>query len=939
MTTGQLGAVVGHLRTLAGAGDSELSDAQLLDRFRRQMDQSAFAALVRRHGRLVWGVCCNVLHHQHDAEDAFQATFLVLVRRAASVCKPEALGSWLHGVAYRVAMKAKRAAGRRRRHEQEKYPASHTAGAQVSESAWRQLQAVLEEEVQALPDRLRVPFVACYLEGGSRNEVARQFGCKLTTVSSWLTRARARLLHRLARRGVSLSAALAAVVLPREVGSAGVPAPLLQSAVRAALAYAEGETLSASIGRLAEGGSQAMYFGKIKIAALILLAAGVVTTACGMLGLRESSDEAKAVDPKPKVQPVNAKLLAGKDDKEIVTYSGRVLGPDGKSFASATLSVWIREAKTERCRSRETTDKDGRFRIMLPRGQLEQALVVAAAEGYGPDWVELRDSTPKDHELALRLARDDLPINGRIVNLEGRGIAGVTVNVRKLEKREDDGDLAAFIATKQKWARGNFVNGPALKTLPARALPMPASVTADADGHFRLTGFGRERVLHLTIEGQSIATAYVEALTRAGPVEGTTTGNENEITYGATFERVSAPSKPIIGTVREKGTGKSLAGITIYCRRCSATTDVKGQYRIDGLLKQDAYTISAHGTPYFSAARNNVPDTLGFDPITVDFELERGLAISGRVFDKVTGKPVVASVVYHAFADNPHLKRVSSLNQDGGSGDDGSFKITGLPGPGMLWVLAHEDDFVKLDADPTWKLVPGINTAPPVAHGCIRIDPKEDDPKSATFEIALEPAKFVKASVVGPDDKPATGYFVAGLTATPRNTSAWLMPRDSPTFTVRGLSARRPRTVVVYSAEKKLGKAQVVRGDEMGPIAFRLEPLSSLMGRVLDNEGRPWAGVHVQATLEGKGDAGATLPVQFFLTSATWAEKLEAKATTDGEGKFRLDGLLPSLKYTLLVSEDGSTDPERVIARRAGFSPPAAGWKKDLGDLQRQKAR
>jgi hypothetical protein len=323
----------------------------------------------------------------------------------------------------------------------------------------------------------------------------------------------------------------------------------------------------------------------------------------------------------------------------------------------------------------------------------------------------------------------------------------------------------------------------------------------------------------------------------------------------------------------------------------------------------------------------------------VDFELERGLGIRGRVFNKVTGKPVVASVMYHAFADNPHLKRISSLNHDGGSGEDGSFHITGLPGPGILWVLAHEDDFVKLDADRTWKLIPGIITAPPVAHACIRIDPKENDPQSATFEIGLEPAKAVTVSVVGTDGQPFRGYFVAGLTATPRNTSAWLMPQASPTFTVRGLSANRPRMVVVYSAEKKLGKAQAVRGDEAGAITFRLEPLSSLTGRVLDSEGRPCAGIHVQATLDGKGDNGATLPVQFFLTSATWAAKLEPKGRTDADGKFRLDGLLPGLKYTLFVSEDGSADSDRVIVRRAGISPPAAGRNENLGDLQRQKSR
>jgi hypothetical protein len=188
--------------------------------------------------------------------------------------------------------------------------------------------------------------------------------------------------------------------------------------------------------------------------------------------------------------------------------------------------------------------------------------------------------------------------------------------------------------------------------------------------------------------------------------------------------------------------------------------------------------------------------------------------------------------------------------------------------------------------------------------------------------------------VVGPDGKPFRGYYVAGLTASPRNNVSWMMPRDTPTFTVRGLDARRPRTVVVFSPEKKLGKAQVVRGGEVGPLEVRLAPLSSLTGRVLGAAGRPRAGLNVYATLSRVGDDGARLPVQFFITSGTWAANLERKAATDAEGKFRLDGLLPGLKYTLVVSEGEDTDADRVILRRDGVSPPAAGRNEDLGDLR-----
>jgi hypothetical protein len=252
-------------------------------------------------------------------------------------------------------------------------------------------------------------------------------------------------------------------------------------------------------------------------------------------------------------------------------------------------------------------------------------------------------------------------------------------------------------------------------------------------------------------------------------------------------------------------------------------------------------------------------------------------------------------------------------------------------------VIADEDDYLKVGPAADWKLVPGINWVPGVAHAFVRIDPSEKDPKSATFEIRLEPAAAVRAEVVGPDGKPLSGYYAAGLTGSARNNVSWMVPRGSPTFTVRGLDARQSRTVVVYRAEKKLGKAQVVRGDEVEPVRVRLEPLSSLTGRVLDAAGRPMSGLHVRATLGRTKEDLDRLPVQFFITAGTWAAKLEGKARTDADGKFRLDGLLPGLKYTLVVREDESDDPDRLVFRRDGVAPAEAGRNQDLGDLRSRK--
>jgi RNA polymerase sigma factor (sigma-70 family) len=270
MATPSLSRVLSHLLTLAGADSArELSDRQLLEQFAARKDEAAFEALLRRHGRLVWSVCRNVLRHDQDAEDAFQATFLVLARRAASIRKSEALASWLHGVAYRVALKARRSAARRRSHEREA-PRSEPSQP-IGESAWRDLQAALDEEVQGLPERLRGPFVLCCLEGKGPSYAAAELGWKVSTVHTRVSEARQELLRRLARRGVSLSATLCAVDLFRESAAAALPIGLAKLTVCAALATTVGQTgaISAHAAALAEGsrlhGREALGWGNVSI--------------------------------------------------------------------------------------------------------------------------------------------------------------------------------------------------------------------------------------------------------------------------------------------------------------------------------------------------------------------------------------------------------------------------------------------------------------------------------------------------------------------------------------------------------------------------------------------------------------------------------------------------------------------------------------------------
>src|SRR5712691_10850181 len=199
MATSQISGVIQHLRRTVllrdGAG---LTDGQLLEDYISRRDEAALGALVRRHAPMVWGVCRRVLCNYHDAEDAFQATFLVLVRKAASIASRELLANWLYGVAHQTALKARATAAKRKGRERQVTDMPEPAVTQQDQ--WCDLQPVLDEELSRLPNKYRGVIVLCDLEGKTRKEVARQLGCPEGTVASRLARARIILAKRLTQR-------------------------------------------------------------------------------------------------------------------------------------------------------------------------------------------------------------------------------------------------------------------------------------------------------------------------------------------------------------------------------------------------------------------------------------------------------------------------------------------------------------------------------------------------------------------------------------------------------------------------------------------------------------------------------------------------------------------------------------------------------------------
>jgi RNA polymerase sigma factor (sigma-70 family) len=347
MATGQLDRLLRGLRRAAlrreGAG---LTDGELLERFLSHREEAAFEGLLRRHGPMVWGVCRRILTNDADAEDAFQATFLVLLERASSVHPPGLVGNWLHGVAHKTALKVAAMNTKRRARERQ---AAQRPAPPPREEVWEKLRGLLDEELGRLPEEYRAAVVLCDLEGKTRREAARQLGWPEGTVAGRLARARARLAERLRRHGLVLSTgALVAVLSPGVADAHALPAHPV-AIIQAALACGPGRALtlgviSARVAALTKGVLRTMSSAKMKPGLLLGLAAGVAW-ASALLGPAGSLDRPavaaaltrgdKAPLPRgPKRgQPPAPTVVA--TDGDVVSIA---LGPDSKQLAAHLMT-------------------------------------------------------------------------------------------------------------------------------------------------------------------------------------------------------------------------------------------------------------------------------------------------------------------------------------------------------------------------------------------------------------------------------------------------------------------------------------------------------------------------------------------------------------------------------------------------------------------------
>jgi RNA polymerase sigma factor (sigma-70 family) len=918
MGNNQLNAVARHLDLLEGSRDArELSDGQLLERFAVRGEEAAFAALVRRHGPMVLGLCRRVLRHGPDAEDAFQATFLVLFRRARALDRAGSLANWLYTVAYRAALKARADAARRREREGR----TMTQARAQSEEIWSDLQPVLDEELNRLPARYRAAVVVCYLQGKTNSEAARLLGCPTGTVKSRLSRARDLLRARLARRGVALSAGLLAAVLAERAAAAAVPRGLVHAAVQTTVLAAAGKAL-APAASLAEGVLKAMFVAKVKIAILVLLTLGALFFAAGVWAYQtHPSAERGTGNTEPCDAPRSESRAPGSEDAKKMTVTGRVLDPEGKPVAGAQVTVCVREGMVlstgqgwasfrNEVLGQVKSDKEGTYRLTVPRANPLMTFcsvrVVAVAANYGLAFKAV-EPVAEETEAELRLTTVQR-VTGHIVGLQGEDAAGVKIHVGRMKRAPDKGERDD----------DTYFRPPA---------DLPVSATTDDKGNFVFSGFGP----NVTLELEVLDPRYERKTDWT-----VNTANKKEC---ENIRLLLAPGRYVEGRVVYQDTGKPAAHarLRIFNPIIEVTADADGRFKVPLYTPRDDepfafrprdVTVIAYpprGEPYQSSSKG-VDFPKGVVKREVEFALPRVGVLRGKVTEAGSGKPVEGA--YVAYNGDEEQCVVS--------GADGSFQIGAPAGGGRLLVVHPSGEYIPQVVGSGGGLNDKAVGEPYYYHAVVDVQVKKDE-KVTEANVTLRRGVTVKGRLLGADDKPVDSavMFVAGGHR-PRyeNTMHPVLVRAGA-FDVRGLDPektyrllflehpRLPPNMIVPEAPQnpfQLWMAELLNGkDKRGaivevapkkqgdePLVVRVAPCGSVKLRFVDGAGKPLAGYSpwVQLVVTPgppifKAVEDKTLAAEVITLVGRYGNLQEGEPKTDGEGRVTLQGLIPGATYRI----------------------------------------
>ncbi len=952
-------SVVRQLEALFGGGSvAGLTDRQLLERFVARRDhaaEDAFAALVARHGPMVLGVCQQLLGDHQHAEDAFQAVFLVLARRARSLRDPDLLSQWLYGVAFRTARKARVRLARRRKNEEHPAVRRLEAGADVpaDRSAIDREQAeALHEEIDRLPGSFRLPVVLFYFEGLTLDEAARRLRCPAGTVHSRLVRARDKLRRGLTRRGLVLPAAMAAGLSARSA-SASVSSPLCDITTRAAMNFAAGHAAAPSATALAQEVLRSMLLQKLKLIAMTVVfvsGAGYLTHA---LSMKDEPRNPPALRPELISRPVNAdpKPAPGR-----MFVTGRVLDPGGKPVPGATVMAYASlkwpgrgdrlAAISPAAIGRAGSDGSGRFRLDAARttsSRQYQVGAVATAPGYGAGWVELDpDAERPSAEIALR---PEQVIQGRLFDVQGRPARGVAVSVES---------MGTIVTGSPNTTLGD-AEGPYFFEVKPGDLPAwPRPTTSDADGRFTIRGAGRGLRVGLVIEDPRFARLRT-------PIDTDASSEAKDVTMAL------EPARILVGRVTYADTGKpahhARVGISIQGDDGTSTwagdieTDAEGRFRLNpGAGPRYWFTaFPPEREPYLNI-QQKLEWPKGAIEHSVDLRLTRGVLVRGRVTEEGSGKPVAGARV--GYYSNPDYDLQSGArNTRAATAADGSFQLGVMPGPGYLTVLGPGEDYVLREIGQRMALAGQPGGRRIYAHAFHPLTLKPGD-ANQDVAIALRPSPAVKGRVIGPDGQPVRSALMIGRVILQPNWIAFLVwtggHRDAVrdgSFAVHGLPPDAEVPVYFLDAKHNLGATAMFSGRSAAgdPVTVRLQPCGAARARLVDAAGKPVAGSrdaygsHMTMMVVTPGpirwsqdpaDKDRLAADQDFVAAFDPIHYPKGLAS-DARGQLTLPELIPGATYRIYDTTPGGGDNPQL---RKEFTVKP-GETLDLGEIRIEKPK
>jgi RNA polymerase sigma factor (sigma-70 family) len=711
------------IRSAAGQDRSPATDRELLRRFAESGDQDAFAALVRRHTGLVLGVCRRALANDQDAEDACQATFLVLARKARSGRWEPSIANWLFLTARRVARDLRRSTERRAKREGR--AAVPESVPPVDRMTGRELLAVLDEELDRLPSIYREPLLLYYQADLRREEIAARLGLPTATVKIRLERGRKKLGDALTRRGVAMSAGLLTLLA---TSRAGASPPRLVDAIRAVTAG----KVPPAVAALARGVAVNGVLKKVLAGAVMLSAAAIIGIGAGKPRTTTAGPPPeKAMPAKTQKKEEAPKPPVRAESGQTIKVAGRVLDPDGKPVAGAKFAVIDDEVEEHILPVSTGADGKFTFEMSYPKTVRNPRQIVASAPGFGLDWL----SEPRE-DAVFRLVPDQA-ITGRVIDLQGKPVAGATVAVHNVHA----GPPGVFDELLKNWQgsaeKQEQSSGKLDRAISNRGgLGQAFHTNTAKDGTFTLSGLGKDRVVTLLVTGDGFADTFADVANRKGvELKGVSAaaprmrasgrGNPMRL-YSPDLTVVVAPDKPITGVVRDEATGNSLSGVRVSGASLNGdfgsgsfhfhawptpgtTTDKEGRFTLRGLAKAKAYILVADPD---EGAENlhrfdQVEDTTGFDPIATGLSLPRGVILTGRVIDTNTGAGVPSRVFYRPLANNdqlfggygpPDYPAPWHWGRDTKTDMEGRYKITVAAGAGVVNFQAYGGSYERARA-------------------------------------------------------------------------------------------------------------------------------------------------------------------------------------------------------------------------------------------------